>query len=252
MSLESILGKINEEKEIAKIDLDTISAKARVYKRGQVESAKAKLEGLYIDYKNEILKRAIFILVAGDDSSNFANIAEEKFKCFSVEGKVLFKEIVKELSPQLYLNKTMNAPIFDVISNVLEDKMKRLDVMSYNTLMFNTKYQRAVSNESQMVDLVTEAVSDIVGGEVVGLDALERVAESGVNKNYKSSIVPILIHSTDEDFLLDITESLRRLNPRVVRVVAGKVNKDINATITIEESNEENVGKALKKIATNA
>ena len=86
MSLESILGKINEEKEIAKIDLDTISAKASVYKRGQVESAKAKLEGLYIDYKNEILKRAIFILVAGDDSSNFANIAEEKFKCFSVEG----------------------------------------------------------------------------------------------------------------------------------------------------------------------
>lgn len=252
MSLEKILSQINLEKEVALMDLDTISAKALPYKKGQVEAAKAKLEGLYIDYKNELLKRAIFILVTGPDNATFANVAESEYKCFSLDGKTLFKEIVSEISPEVYEGKTMNAPIFDIVSNVLEDKMKRLDIMSYNSLIFDTRYQRVVKNKGEMVDLVGQAIAGIIGAEVIGLDALERITLKAVNSNYKSGIVPILLHSDDEGFIVGISESLRKLNPRVVRVAAGKTKNDINALITLEESSETQVGKALKEIAENA
>lgn len=252
MSLEKILKQINEEKEVALMDLDTVSPRALTYKKGQVNSAKARLEGLYIEYKNELLKRAIFILVTGEDNAKFANIAENEYKCFSLDGKVLFKEIVNEISPEIYEGKTMNAPIFDVISNVLEDKMKKLDVMSYNSLIFDTRYQRVVKTKGEMIDLVGQAIGGIIGAEVIGLDALERITLQAVNSNYKSGIVPILLHSDDESFIVGISDSLRKLNPRVVRVAAGKTKNDINALIKLDDSSEAQVGKALKEIAENA
>lgn len=252
MSLEQILEKINNEKVVAEMDLDTVSPRALPYKKGQVESAKHRLEGLYIDYKNELLKRAVFILVTGEESSQFADIAKEEYSCFSTDGKVMFKEIVDQLSPDLYVDKTVNAPIFDVVGNILEDKMKMLDIVSYNSLIFNAKYQKTVKTKGDMVDVVKEAISDIVGGEVIGLDALERVTSEAVNKNYKSGIVPILIHSNDENFILNISDSLRKLNPRVVRVAAGKTENDINPLVSTSKTDENQVGKALKEIAENA
>jgi len=252
MSLGEILEKINLEKVTAEIDLDKVSARARVYKKGQVESAKNRLEGLYIDYKNEVLKRAIFIMVTGDKSEEFAGIAEEEYKCFKVDGKIFYKEIVDQLSLDLYHNKNINAPILDVVGNVLEGKMKGLDVTSYPSLSFNAKYSRVIKTRKEMVETVKEAVNDTVGGEVVGYDALERVSKEAVNKNYSKELVPILIYNKDEDFITGICDSIRVINPKVVRIAAGNTETNINALATLDEVNAEQVGKALKTIAENA
>jgi hypothetical protein len=252
MSLGDILEKINAVKETAEFDLDTVSARARVYKKGQVESAKAKLETLYIEYKNEILKRAVFIMVTGELSEKFAGIAEEEWNCFSVDGKIFYKDIVDQLNPDLYQNKNVNAPIFDVVNNVLETKMKHLDVTSYTPIYFNAKYSRGIKTKQEMVEVVKEAVNDNCGGEVIAVDALERVAQKAVNANYSKGLVPILIHSRDENFIVDICDSIRIINPRVIRIAAGTTENDINALTELKEVNAEQVGKALKKIAENA
>ena len=252
MSLSRILDEINQQKEIAQQDLNVISPKALPYKKGQVNSAKQKLENLYVDYKNEVLKSAVFILVTGSESEKFASIAEEKFKCFSVDGKAMFKDILNKVNPQLYKNKKINSFVFEVFGNILEEKMKALDVKAYNQLIFDTKYSRVVKDEKEMLDVVALAVTDIVGSEVVGLDALERVTQKAVNKNYKSKIVPILVHSQDEDFIASITEGLKRLNPKVVRVSAGATQTDLKTKISLEEVDEKNVEETLKTIALNA
>jgi len=252
--LEQILEQINENKKIAETDLSTVSPRAYPYKLGQVNSAKSKLEGLYIDYKNQILNRAVFILVTGDRSEDFANIAKDEFQCFSVAGETLAKEVVSEISPQLYQGKTVNASIFDVIDNVLEKKMKALDVMSYNSLMFNTKYQKLVKNEKEMIAVTRDAINDIVGGEIIALDALEKTAQEAVNKNYKSKIVPILIHSEDFSLIKTLSRDIIKINPRVVRVLAGKTDckEDLNTIAKLKKVDIEEVGNALKKIAANA
>lgn len=251
MSLSLILDKINEQKTIAEQDLHSVHPKSYPYKKGQVQSAKAKLEQLYIDYKNELLKNAVFILVTGDQSETFANIAEEKFKCFSVEGKSLFKEILSEVNPQVYVNKKINAFVFEVIGNILEDKLKALDVVSYNQLLFNSKYSRIVKNEEEMLNVVSSAIAEIVGLEVVGLDALEKVTKQAVNKNYKSRIVPILVHNNDETFINEALQGLKKLTQRVAVVSAGKTN-DINSKFSLEEVNENSIEETLKTIAANA
>lgn len=251
MSLSLILDKINEQKTIAEQDLHSVHPRSYPYKKGQVESAKARLEQLYIDYKNELLKNAVFILVTGDQAGSFANIAEEKFKCFSVEGKSMFKEMLSEVNPQVYVNKKVNAFVFEVLSNILEDKLKSLDVLSYNQLLFNSKYSRVVKNEEEMLEVVTSSIADIVGLEIVGLDALEKVTKQAVNKNYKSRIVPILIHSDDEVFVNEAAQGLKKLTQRVATVSAGKTN-NINSKFSLEDINENSIEETLKTIAANA
>lgn len=248
--LDSILEKIQQEKKIAEQDLDAVDPRVRSYKKGQIMSAKERLEGLYLEYKNEILKRSVFILVTGNESDKFIKIAEKKFKCFSLEADVMFSEIVDKISPQLYENKTLNAAIFDVVGNVLEDRMKELDIVSYNSLMFSSKFYKNIKDKKEMVEAIREAVSDIVGGEVIGMDALERVSKKAVNKQYKSRIVPILLRTDNEQFIIKMSDSIRLINPRVVRVAAGKTQQDVNAIVNLEEVTEEQVGQALKQIAT--
>lgn len=252
--LEQILEQINQDKKIAEIDLSTVSPRAYPYKKGQVNSAKSRLEGLYIDYKNELLNRAVFILVTGNKAEEFANIAKEDFQCFSIGGETLAKEVVSEINPQLYKGKTINASIFDVIDSVLEKKMKALDVLSYNSLMFNSKYQKVVRTEEEMVAVTKDAINDIVGGEVVALDALEKTAKEAVNKNYKSKIVPILIYSEDFNLIKTLSRDIIKINPRIVRVLAGDTDckDDLNVIEKLEDITPEGVGKALKKIAANA
>jgi hypothetical protein len=174
----------------------------------------------------------------------------KKFKCFSLEADVMFAEIVEQLSPQLYENKILSSSVFDIVGNVLENRMKQLDIVSYNSLMFSSKFSRNIKDKKEMIQAVREAVSDVVGGEVIGMDALERVSKDAVNKNYKSRIVPILLRTNDEQFIMKMSDSIRLVNPRVVRVAAGKTEQDINAIISLNEVTEEQVGEALKQIAT--
>lgn len=250
--LEDVLKEIKENKTIAEQDLSAVDPRALPYKKGIVNRAKENLEELYVKYKNEILKRAIFILVTGDSDESFAQTAEE-FGCFTLDAKTLFKEITDKLDPQLYLDKNLNASVFDIVGNILEDKMKEMDIVSYNAVIFDQKLQRHVRSKQEMVDVVKDAINLSVGTEVVGLDALERVTKEAVNKEYKSKTVPILLHSKDETFICNLSDYMRKLNPRVVRVAAGKTESaNINPLTTVEEITKENVKEALKKVAGNA
>lgn len=250
--LEQILEEINQQKKIAEIDLDSVSPRVYPYKKGQVESAKNKLESLYIEYKNELLNRSVFILVTGDESKEFARIASEEYECFAIEANEFYSEIVENIDPQLYKNKTVSASIFDVLDNVLENKMKNLDIVSYNSLMFNTKYQKTIKSKEDMIKIAEEAINDIVGGEIIALDALEKTSKQAVNKNYKSKIVPILIYTEDSGLINSLSYDIIKINPRVVKILAGKTKgktKDMNLLTKITETNSEKVGEALKKIA---
>lgn len=253
MSLATVLKEIDETKKIAETDLNTVSPRAYPYKKGQVDSAKNRLESLYINYKHELLARTVFILTTGSESELFAELAERDFKCFKFDAKTLFKEIADEIDPSFYMKKKVNASTFDVIGNILEDKLKRLDIISYNTLMFESKYERIINSKNEFVDLIANAISDIVGPEVIGLDALERISREAVNQRYQSKMVPILIHSKDEEFISKLSNPLKTLSSRVTRVAAGETtSNNLNPLVSITEIDEEKVGNALKEIAANA
>lgn len=252
MSLEKILTKIESVKALAMTDLNTVDPRALPYKKGKVDAAKRKLEDLYVDYKKEMMNRCIFILVTGKDSGEFVKIANEEAGCFETHGKQFFKEVADQIDPQLYLKKNSNSSLFDVVNNIMEDKMKALDIISYPRIMFSAKYSKTLQSQQDLIDLLQRAIADSIGNEVVGMDALERIAKVAVNEGYKKALVPVIIHSKDENFIMELSKSLRNINPKVVRVAAGRTLTDVNALLTIDEVSTEEVGKALKTIADKA
>lgn len=252
MRFDTILEQIDAEQVIASQDLNGVNIRALPYKKGQVNAAKERLEKLYSDYKEEIKKNSVFILVTGNESSEFGNIAQEKFKCFNFDAKIFYKEILEQINSHLYQDKKINSSTFEVISNVLEDKMKNFDVASYPQLMFDARYSRVIRNKDEMLDVMIDAINEIVGGEVIGLDALERVAKDGVKKKYKSRLVPILLHTEDEKLVNQLAKDLAKTSSRVVVLTAGNVKTNVPSLVALETIDEENVGNALKKIANNA
>lgn len=249
--LERILEDINAKKQTAQIDLDNVSRRAYPYKKGQVERAKEDLENLYIEYKNEMMKRTVFILTTGDQSSAFADLSQE-FNCFTVNADDFYVDIAKKVSKDFYMNKNVNASVFDVLNNLLEDKMKQLDIISYNQIFFNSKYQRHIKTEGEFLDVVKHSITDNLGGEVVGLDALEKVCKEAVNKGYKSRVVPVVLHTKDELLISKLSNDIIKVNPRVVLLTAGETKLKDNNIIKVEKVTEESVAEALKKIAGKA
>lgn len=253
MSLENVLEKISEEQTVANQDLNLVSPRVIAYKKGQVVAAKERLELLRQDLKKEVIKRSVFIVVTGSDSEQFASIASEEFKCLSFSANRLASDVVNKLSDQLYLNRTLNANTFDIIDNLLEDEMKRLDIASYNRLAFSAKYLRNIKSKQDMIDLVNQALADSVGSEVIGLDALDKVVENIIDTKKVSRIVPIILHTYNNDLVLDLAKNLKTITNKVFTVSAGTNVKTLNLTnFSIEETNEETVGQTLKQIATNA
>lgn len=237
--LEELLEEINKQKKDASIDIDAVDPRVREHTKGRVRRAKDQLEQLYVQYKNEILRRSVFILSTGQNAKAFANIAEEEYKCFKIDGDSFYKDIVDQLHPDLYEGKTVNSSVFEVLNNLLEDRMKNLDVISYNSLMFDTRYQRTVKDKNEMIQVAREAITDVIGGEVLGLDALERVSQEAVNKEYKSKMVPIVIYSEDEEFVKKASEQVKNLTTKVF-------------VVNSKENDTESVGNTLKEIASKA
>lgn len=249
--LGNILEEIKQNKKIAETDLSKIDPRAYPYKKGQVNSAKNKLEDLYLRYKNEIMKRSVFILTTGEESRTFAELSEG-FSCFTVNADDFYTDIASKVSTDVYMKKNVNASVFDILNNLIEDKMKELDIISYNQLFFSSKYQRMCNSKADFLDVVKRSITDNVGGEVVGLDALEKVCVEAVNKDYKSRLVPIVLHSKDEQLIKQLSSDIIKVNPRVVLVTSGKTKLKDKNIIKVKETTEESVGKALKKIAGNA
>jgi hypothetical protein len=241
MSLETILEKINKEKVSANKNINELDPRVRTYAAGKIRAAKDRLDGLYLDYRNELLNRAIFILVSGENCDKFAEIARD-FNCFTLDAEILAKEVVEKVNPQLYLGKKLNSNTFEVVNNILEEKIKKLDVVSYPSITFSQKYSRVVGDKKEMIDTVKKAINDTVGGEIVGVDALNRVSEEAIDKNYKSRLVPILLYSNDNSFINQLSKDFNYIKYRTQNIT----------TEEFEEIDSDAVEKTLRKIAANA
>ncbi len=252
MGLKDILQEIDDKKKVISQDLSQVNIRARTYKVGQINSAKERLETLYVNYKNELLNNSVFILATGKNAQKFVEVGVKDFGCFAMDAKQLYKDIAEEISPQLYLNKTISSSVFDVINNVIETKMQMLDVISYNTVLFSVKYQRVVKSKEEFIDVIKDAMNDEIGSEAVGLYALENISKKAVNEGYKSRLVPIILHTDDESLIEEINKNIRKTTPRAVIVTAGKTKTSFDSPILLDKATKAGVEEALKQIAANA
>jgi hypothetical protein len=216
-------------------------------KRAGVEAMKR----LKLDYSKELMASTAFIVVTGASRDGFSQLSSgEAFGCFSVDPEAFYKDLVSRINPSLYGRESARH-LFNLVTNILEDKMNELDIQSYPMLMFNEKYNSAVNSAQDLLPLVRNAINDQVGSEIVGINAINSIVDNAIAKGHSATVTPVVLSTADEKFALDLQKNLKRVTSKVFLVVAGKASKVLHGAegaISVKNVSEESVGEALTTI----
>lgn len=261
MSLSTILKSMNENRSNSEMEVSLGNPDTRRGREGLKRAAVETMKRLRNDYRDELIKSTAFIIVTGGGRDNFTELASSNtFGCFSSDPDSFFTDLVSRINPAL-LGRETAKNLFNVVENVLVDKMQELNINSYPSLRFNDKYNSAVNGAADLVPLVRSAVTDQVGLEVVGINAIHSIVDKAIASNHGAPVTPVIFNVSDEKFATDLVKGLykRRLSDgtfigltnKVFFVVAGKSSKELQKTegaITVKTVSEETVGEALSTI----
>ena len=81
LNLKELGKELKKQQAIADTKLDTMEPNKRRMQLGNINQAKEKIQGLQLEYRKQIMQSAIFILVTGDQTKEFAKIAEKSCGC---------------------------------------------------------------------------------------------------------------------------------------------------------------------------
>lgn len=256
-SLESIVDTIKQKKKVAEVDLSQIDPRTRTAKKGHVVRAKEDLKQLYLDYRKALLLRSTFILVTGTKTQldKFVKLSENEFGCFPISGEAFYDEILDQM-PKQYFQKSVDNHFFGFFMAKFGDLALDLDIIGHRPMAFHSKYASANSKGREgATNVIKRAFNEQVGGEVVGLYAIDRVARKAANEEFKGKVCPIVIYSQDSELIKELEKDLKReltINTFAV-TVGSKVDKTVKeiALTNIKSATKESVEKSLLKIKEN-
>lgn len=251
MSLSEILKEIKKVKPLAEENVDEGPAETLAGRRGRKNQSIESLKRLKVLYKNTLRETAAFILVVGDKRDDFTKTATEHYKCFSSDPDFFYSDLIDRIPNFSYLGKENIVNIFDILGRHLEDKALELDIIGYPQLIFRQEYHKHISSRQDLLDLVKKAVTEQVGGELVGIQAVKNLTDVAIERNNAAQFTPILLPSGDEKFALTIAKDLERISRKSFIVVAGVTNSPLSGrdVITVTDPTNESVKKALKTIS---
>jgi hypothetical protein len=253
MSLSKVLEQIEKIKPVALEDVDSGPVETMTARRGRKRNAEEQLKLLRMQYTQDLLRSAVFILVTGGNREEFVNIATANtdYGAFKADPETFYRDLANRIAPALYEGKESVANLFDVLGRHLEDKANELGVLEYPQLRFKAEYNKTINNKEEFVQLVKTAINEQVGGELVGVQSVLSITDQAIDTGHKASVTPVLLSTGDEKLALDLVEALNRLTPRVFLVVTGKATramKSVEDAVLVKEANEESVASALTTI----
>lgn len=229
MSLASVLEQIKKVKPFAEENVDTGPAETLNGRRGRKRQSIEQLRELKLQYRDDLRRSAVYILVTGSNRDAFSETATKEFKCFSADPEAFYKDLASRIPPALYRGKESIAGIFDIVGRHLEDKALELGLSQYNQLVFRQGYSQAVHNIEDLTNLIKTAVNEQMGGEIVGINAVHELTDEAIKQEHAKKNTPIILNSGDEKLVLDLSDSLERLTSKVFLVISGKGTKALNA-----------------------
>ena len=260
MNLENILKEMEVARPNAEMDLQMGNANTYGNRLGLKKAATETLKRLKVDYRKQLLTSTLFIVVTGPGRDAFSELAAgPSFGCFSVDPESFFKQIASKVTPSLFGRESTRA-LFGIAGNLFEDRALDLDIVSYPMLMFNDKYNRSVKDADDFAVLLRNAVNDQVGAEIVGINAVDSIVDSAIQRRHSDVVTPVILNTSEEGFALDLAKNLRShrlpdgtlrgLTSKVFLVVAGKPSKTFQGrdAVFVKNVTEESVGEALASI----
>lgn len=257
MTLEELVRTIAKKKEVIAEEkaLATIPHPEVVrQKRGNINRAKEDIKSLMEQYCKEVQNKAAFIIAVGDQSLELAESAQKNFGCFGLDGEVLYKEVCTKVPEFIYLNKPSSSSLFDHFSSRFNDRAMEIGIIGYPRLGFEPKYKKRINTQEDFLNLMKRAFNEKIGAEVVGIDAVNRVALTALDEGYAGGIVPIMMYTKDEELVLELTKGLSKLTKNVFVVSVGAdVSEKINniSIANIDKVNKTQIESTLVKIREN-
>jgi len=228
-SFEALIKDIEKNKVLANKVLDKPDPRTYTTQLGHIKRAKENLSELYLEYRKEVMQRAVFILAKGAQSKSFIDIAEkEGYGCFDLNADSVYEEIADKVNERYYDNQQSSPALFDILMSSFNDVCDDIGIIGYPAVLFESKYRRRLKSKKDLVDLVKQAYNDKVGSELVGLYAVEKIARKAVNEGYSGKTIPIILHSKDKDLLDTLETSLKEITVNVFKIAtSSKQNKKL-------------------------
>jgi hypothetical protein len=254
--LELLIKDIQTKNTIATSDpgSDPNSRRTRL---GQISRAKEDVAEMTSQYREELSRRAAFILVTGKQADLYSQLASgDLFGCFSVNPESFYEDLVNKIPERLYLNQPSSPSLFDHLGVHFEDRALEIGVLGYPALLFEAKYKKTLKSKEDMLNLTKRAFNDKVGGEVVAVDAIARITDKAVALEFSSKVCPIVLATNDVELVKELEQGIKRtLTDRVFVVATGtKIDKSISSIAfdkikTVDEKSvEENLLKIRKHL----
>lgn len=254
MSLIKTLEEIKKHTAYANEDVESGPIETLNGRRGRQRASVESIKLLRRQYSDELLRSAVFILTVGTDRESFEQIARDNGNCLFSKADSFYSDLANRIHPTLYAGKNPGANLFDVVGRHLEDKARELGMIEYPQLLYKNTYARMVQSPEEFAVLLKQAITEQVGGEVVGINAVRELTEAAIAKGHTASATPILLSTEDSKFAVELIPHLERLTPRVFLVVAGKAPKQLKTmqgAIVVKEASSESVEVALTQIKNN-
>ena len=252
MSVSKILEEMERLTRYANEDVETGAPETLNARRGRKRSAEVKLKELADSYTDELIRGAIFVLVAGANGKEFSDaVSSEAFQCFTADPEGLYKDIVDKVPSVLVNGRESTASVFGVISRHLEDQAIALRIRELPQIIFKQQYQRPINSRGELLEITKRIINEQVGAELAGVHAVRSIASAAIAKKHSGERTPLFMHSDDDQLTVDLAKSLTRITPNVFLVVAGKgpkYLKNLDGAILVKEVNNENVEKVLTTI----
>ena len=256
MSLNKVIEEIKQVKPFAEEDVETGARETLAGRRGRKNAAIERLKTLRFEYRQSLIGSAAFIVVTGEKRDAFASIASEEFSCFASNPNEFFEDLASRIPAVLYQGRESVSNLFDILGRHLEDKANELGVVEYPQLIFRQQYRTTLKSKEDLVSLIKQAVTDQMGSEIVGIQAVNSLLNTAIDKGHGAKITPIVLSTGDEGLALSLGKTLSRLKPKgVFLVVAGKGTKALRTTegvVSIKDPTKEAVEETLKSISERA
>lgn len=249
MSLKTVLEEIKRLKPLAEADTNSGPVETLNGRRGRKAQSIEALKRLKREYKSELMQNSVFIISTGEGREGFEKQGVENFGLFATDPDTFYRDLAKRVSPSLYLKKDGVSNIFDVLGRHLEDKMMELDINEYNQLIFKGEYAKKVNSVEEFTQIVKSAINKQIGSEITGIQAIESLVDTAIEKSHADNITPIILSTGDTQFAQALLRDLGRLTAKVFLAVTGNAPaelKDSPGALVLEEPTKTAVGNALK------
>lgn len=251
MNLSQIVEQIKSVSVLANEDVENGAIETLNARRGRKARAVESMKDLKRQYTLELMRSAVFILVAGASKDTFTSIATESFGCFSAGADDFYNDLANRIPESVYAGKESVANLFDIVGRHLEDKAGEIGIVGYPQFRFKSEYKRHIGSKAEFVSLLKQAFNEQIGGELVGINATHALTDSAIAKSHSARITPIILNTDDEKLALELIPALERLTPKVFLVVSGKASKatkSVSDAIVLKDSTPETVEAALTTI----